>query len=118
MQDRAGKGALVTGASNGMGRHFVAVLVDAGMKVACLARPSPELKALGAEWGDAVLAIPCDVSSSSEVDAAVARAAAHFGRIDVVVNNAAIYHPFAFDEGSDEIRHSSWFAGRDRGPQG
>lgn len=103
MQDLAGKVALVTGASKGMGRHFVAALIDAGMKVACLARPSPELEALAAELGDAVLAIPCDVTSSAEVNAAVAHTATHFGRIDVVVNNAAIYHPFGFDEGSDEI---------------
>lgn len=103
MQNLAGKVALVTGASKGMGRHFVAALVDAGMKVGCLARPSPELETLAAELGDAVLAIPCDVSSSTEVNAAVARAAEQFGRIDVVVNNAAMFHPFAFDEGSDEI---------------
>ena len=103
MQDLPGKVALVTGASKGMGRHFVAALVDAGMKVACLARASAELETLATELGDVVLAIPCDVASSTEVNAAVARAAAHFGRIDVVVNNAAIFHPFAFDEGSDEI---------------
>lgn len=103
MKELVGKVAIVTGASKGMGRHFVAALVDAGMNVACLARPSPELEALGSALGDAVLAIPCNVASSSQVNAAVARAAAQFGRIDVVVNNAAIYHPFSFDEGSDEI---------------
>jgi NADP-dependent 3-hydroxy acid dehydrogenase YdfG len=103
MQELAGKVALVTGASKGMGRHFVTALVDAGMQAACLARSSPELDALAAELGDAVLAIPCDVASSVQASAAIAQAAAHFGRIDVVVNNAAIYHPFAFDTGSDEI---------------
>lgn len=103
MHELAGKIAVVTGASKGLGRHFVSALVDAGMKVACLARASAELDALAAELGDAVLTIPCDVASSKQASAAIAAAAAHFGRIDVVVNNAAIYHPFAFDTGSDEI---------------
>jgi NADP-dependent 3-hydroxy acid dehydrogenase YdfG len=103
MEELAGKVAIVTGASKGMGRHFAAALVDAGMRVACLARASPELDTLSAELGDAILAIPCDISSPSQVDAAVAQTAAQFGQIDVVVNNAAIYHPFAFDQGSDAL---------------
>lgn len=97
------KVAVVTGASKGMGRHFVAKMVEAGMRVACLARPSLELDTLKDEFGDAILVLPCDVSSSEEVSDAVDRAAKYFGRIDTVVANAAIFHPFAFEEGSDEI---------------
>lgn len=103
MQELAGKVALVTGASKGMGRHFVQALVEAGMRVACLARPSAELETLSAQLGDAVLALPCDVSDPAQAAAAVAQAANQFGRIDVVVNNAALYHPFAFETGSDEL---------------
>ena len=103
MEHLAGKVAVVSGASKGMGRHFVAAMVDAGMKVAALARPSPQLDELAARHGDAVLAIPCDVTSSEAVNRAVAQTAERFGRIDVLVNNAAIYHPFAFGEGSDAI---------------
>ena len=106
MERLAGKVAVVTGASKGMGRHFVAALVRAGMRVACLARPSDELDSLADAFGDAVLALPCDVSSSEAVNAAIARTAEHFGRIDIVVANAAIFHPFAFEEGSDEIIRS------------
>lgn len=106
MERLAGKVAVVTGASKGMGRHFVAALVGAGMRVACLARPSEELTSLAGEFGDAVLALPCDVTSAADVDAAVARTVEAFGRIDVVVANAAIYHPFAFEAGSDEIIRS------------
>ena len=58
MERLAGKVAVVTGASKGMGRHFVAALVAAGVKVACLARPSEELGTLAAEFGDAVLPFP------------------------------------------------------------
>ena len=103
MGQLAGKVAVVTGASKGMGRQFVAALVAAGARVACLARPSPELDTLATEHGAAILTLPCDVTDSAAVNAAIDRAAVHFGRIDVLVNNAAIYHPFAFESGSDAI---------------
>lgn len=103
MQQLTGKVALVTGASKGMGRHFVAALVDAGMRVACLARQSPELDSLIDEFGDRVLVIACDITASGEVIAAVDQAAAHFGQLDVLINNAAIYHPFSFEDGPDEL---------------
>ena len=103
MEQLAGKVAVVTGASKGMGRHFVAALAGAGMKVACLARPSKEFDSLAAEFGDAVLPLACDVTDPAAVTAAIEHAATKLGRIDLLVNNAAIYHPFAFDEGSDAM---------------
>lgn len=106
MERLAGKVAVVTGASKGMGRHFVAALVSAGMRVACLARPSDELDSLAGQFGDAVLPLPCDVTSSQAVDAAIATTVEAFGRIDVVIANAAVFHPFAFEQGSDEIIRS------------
>jgi len=106
MERLSGKVAVVTGASKGMGRHFVGALTEAGARVACLARPSDELDSLAGEFGGAVLPIACDVASPEAVNAAIARTAAHFGRIDVVVANAAIFHPFAFEAGSDEMIQS------------
>lgn len=106
MERLADKVAVVTGGSKGMGRHFVAALVASGVKVACLARPSEEFDTLAGEFGDAVLPVVCDVASSEAVNAAIAQVAAHFGRIDVVVANAAVYHPFAFEAGSDAIVRS------------
>lgn len=97
------KVAVITGASKGMGRHFVAAMAHEGMKIACLARPSPELDSLQTEFGDAVAAIACDITRPADVAAAIDRAAATFGRLDILVNNAAIYHPFLFEQGSDEI---------------
>jgi NAD(P)-dependent dehydrogenase (short-subunit alcohol dehydrogenase family) len=96
-----GRVAIVTGGSKGMGRHFVQALVKAGAKVACLARPSVELDAVRAELGDAVLALPCDVSSSMQVNAAVEAAVATFGKLDILVNNAAIFHPFLIEKATD-----------------
>lgn len=101
----SGKVVIVTGGSKGMGRHFVQILADAGAKIGCLARTSPELAAVQAEHGDAVLAIPCDVSSSVQVNAAVDSVVKKFGRLDIVVNNAAIFHPFMIETATDaEIR--------------
>jgi NADP-dependent 3-hydroxy acid dehydrogenase YdfG len=103
MNSLAGKVAVVSGASKGMGRHFVAAMVKAGMRVACLARQSNELTSLAEEHGEAVLALPCDVTSPDAVNAAISQVVEHFGCLDIVVANAAIYHPFAFEEGDDDI---------------
>ena len=103
MADLTGKVAVVTGASKGMGRHFVAALAGAGMRVACLARPSDELNSLARELDDAVLVLPCDVTDSAAVNSAIASTVEKFGRIDVVVGNAGVFHPFAFETATDEI---------------
>jgi NADP-dependent 3-hydroxy acid dehydrogenase YdfG len=95
----AGKVALITGASKGMGRHFVAALAGAGMEVAALARPSPELDALPSDA--AILPLPCDVMDPRAVEAAVAATVERFGQLDVIVANAAIFRPFAFETASD-----------------
>lgn len=93
-----GKVAVVTGASKGMGAHFVDALVAAGAKVACLARDSQELQNVAARHGDNAAAFPCDVAQSDQVDAAIAATVARFGGIDLLVNNAAIFHPFLLEE--------------------
>lgn len=102
-----GKVAIVTGASKGMGSHFVDALAGAGARIAAFARPSAELDALAAKHGDAVAPIACDVGDPGQVDAAIAAAAARFGRIDILVNNAAIFHPFKLEESTvDQVeRH-------------
>ena len=94
-----GQVALVTGASKGMGRHFVTALVHAGMKVAALARPSLELQKLAA--GESTLPLPCDVTDPRAVEEAIAATVEQFGRLDVVIANAALYRPFAFETATD-----------------
>lgn len=104
-----GQRALVTGASRGMGRHFVSKLVAAGVRVGCLARPSAELDALVTEHGDAVIALPCDVSDPDETTRSVEAAASAFGGLDILINNAAIFEPFLLERATDEqvLRHLS-----------
>jgi NADP-dependent 3-hydroxy acid dehydrogenase YdfG len=95
--------AVVTGASKGMGRHFVTALTAQGARVACLSRASAALDSLNQSHGDKVLTLACDVSAPDEVSAAIETAARHFGRIDILVNNAGFYHPFPFADGDDAL---------------
>jgi meso-butanediol dehydrogenase/(S,S)-butanediol dehydrogenase/diacetyl reductase len=88
-QSLAGRVAIVTGASKGLGRALVEALVAEGVRVALFARVSRALDETAERYGDAVLACPCDVRSPETVRAAVERAAARLGRIDILINNAA-----------------------------
>lgn len=97
----ARKVAIVTGASKGMGHQFVARLVCEGVQVAALARNSVQLRSLETEFGTAVRAIACEVAISAEVNSAVTEAATHFGRVDLQVNNAAVFVPVMIEEASD-----------------
>ena len=96
-----GKVVVVTGASKGMGRAFVDVLAGAGARVVALARASAALDSLAGAFGDAVLPIACDMADGPAVRAAIDRAGAHFGRIDALVNNAAITTLLKLEGASD-----------------
>lgn len=102
MKPLAGKVAVVTGASKGMGRMFVHALVDAGAQVAAIARPSVELSSLRDNLGNGVLAVECDITDSVQVSDAIAACVGTFGQLDLLVNNAAIFHPFLTEMATDE----------------
>jgi NAD(P)-dependent dehydrogenase (short-subunit alcohol dehydrogenase family) len=78
----------ITGTSRGFGREWALAALERGDKVAATARDTSSLDEIVAEHGDAVLPIALDVTDREAAFAAVARAHAHFGRLDVVVNNA------------------------------
>ncbi len=89
----SGTVALVTGASSGIGDAAARSLAAAGADVALRARRSDRIEALAEELGAAggrALPIEADVSDRAQAEAAVARAAAELGRLDVVVNNAGV----------------------------
>jgi len=87
------KVALVTGASQGIGRDTALSLAQAGAKVAVAARNEEKLAALVAEitaTGAEALALKMDVANADEVKAGFRQLLEKFGRLDILVNNAAI----------------------------
>src|SRR6266478_6980250 len=85
--------ALVTGASQGIGRACALVLAQSGATVACAARNEEKLAQVVAEItsaGGKAAAFKMDVASEDEVKSATKAALTHFGKIDILVNNAGI----------------------------
>ncbi len=78
----------VTGSSRGFGRALVRAALEAGDLVAATARRPEQLADLSAEYGDGIHPIALDVTDPAAAAAAIAEARDHFGRLDVIVNNA------------------------------
>jgi NAD(P)-dependent dehydrogenase (short-subunit alcohol dehydrogenase family) len=108
--DIAGKVAVVTGASRGIGRAIAVALAQAGADIVCTARSTEALphrklpgtidetaRQVGA-LGRRALAIPADVTKDDEVESMARRTLAEFGRVDILVNNAGISAPGSFLE--------------------
>lgn len=89
----AGKVAVVTGASRGLGRAIAVALADAGAAVVLAARSRPHLDESAhavAQAGGRALVVITDVSRYPEVEALMDRTVAELGRLDIVVNNSGI----------------------------
>jgi len=82
----------ITGASKGFGREWAEAALERGDSVAGTARDTSTLDALVETYGDRFLPLQLDVTDHDADVAAVQRAAQHFGRLDVVVNNAGYGH--------------------------
>jgi len=83
--------AIVTGASQGIGRAIAVELAKVGAHVVVCSRRLPSLEPVAAEvraQGRQALALACDVGDARQVEEAVARTVKTFGRIDLLVNNA------------------------------
>ncbi|MEV0830448.1 SDR family NAD(P)-dependent oxidoreductase [Nonomuraea rubra] len=88
----------VTGSSRGLGRQFVQAALSRGDRVAAAARSTASLDDLVAAHGDAVLPLAMDVTDKAAVFESVKRAREHFGRLDVIVNNAGFAQIGAVEE--------------------
>jgi NAD(P)-dependent dehydrogenase (short-subunit alcohol dehydrogenase family) len=95
----------ITGTSRGFGREWAIAALDRGDNVAATARDASTLDDLKATYGDAIEAMPLDVTDRDAVFATVAAAHERFGRLDIVVNNAGYGHFGMIEELSEqEIR--------------
>ena len=86
------KVAVVTGAGSGIGKACALALARAGWRVVLAGRRAEALQQVvdQAGGGDALLAVPTDVTQPAQVDALFAAALARFGRVDMLFNNAGI----------------------------
>jgi NAD(P)-dependent dehydrogenase (short-subunit alcohol dehydrogenase family) len=88
-----GKVAIVTGASSGLGVAFATGLADAGADIAICARRVERLEKTRESveaLGRRCLAVPADVANPDDCDRVVKETVAHFGKVDVLINNAGV----------------------------
>lgn len=92
----------ITGSSRGLGRSLTEAVLKSGDQVAATARNTDQLNDLVQEYGPQILPLELDVTDYGQVQATVAKAVQHFGRIDVLVNNAGFGIIGAAEAYSDE----------------
>ena len=105
-----GKVALVTGAGRNIGRAIALALAGAGANVGVNVRASRDegqavVNEITANGGDALLLLG-DVTQRADVDAMITAMSHRFGRLDILVNNAAIRHEVAFAD----LSYADWRA--------
>ena len=91
--DLSGKTALITGGSSGLGAYFAEVLCDAGATVAIIARRADKLTEVAdlvRSQGGTIITKTCDIVDADRVSEVVEEIWNELGRIDILVNNAAI----------------------------
>jgi meso-butanediol dehydrogenase / (S,S)-butanediol dehydrogenase / diacetyl reductase len=97
-----GKVIVITGAGVGLGRALARRFAGEGETLVLLGRTLSKVQALADELGAPHVAVECDVSQQDSVRAAFAEIASRHPKIDVLINNAAIYEPFFIKDATDE----------------
>jgi NAD(P)-dependent dehydrogenase (short-subunit alcohol dehydrogenase family) len=92
----------ITGSSRGLGRALVRAALDAGDFVAATARQPAQLDDLVAAHGERLRVIALDVTDAQATRSAIAEAYGHFGRLDVIVNNAGYANVSPIETSDDE----------------
>jgi 3-oxoacyl-[acyl-carrier protein] reductase len=96
MKKLENKVALVTGASKGIGKAIALAFGQEGARLVVTARSTAALAGLAEqvrERGVEALAVTADMGLENDIQRLVAEALSHFGRVDILVNNAAVIHP-------------------------
>jgi NAD(P)-dependent dehydrogenase (short-subunit alcohol dehydrogenase family) len=111
-----GKVAIITGASKGIGKAIARTFVESGAKVVLVSRKLDQLRAAADEIGGDTLIYPANAGDPAAGVAAVAAAIERFGRLDILVNNAATNPYYGRTLGVDEARFDKTFQVNLRGP--
>jgi NAD(P)-dependent dehydrogenase (short-subunit alcohol dehydrogenase family) len=96
------KTIIITGAGAGLGRAMARRLAQDGHRLVLLGRTVAKVEAVAAEIGNGSWAAACDVADAASVHAAFAAIAAREPRIDVLINNAAVYEPLMIEDATEE----------------
>jgi short-subunit dehydrogenase len=107
---------LITGSSQGIGKETARLFAQHGYNIVMTARNADRLEAAAEElrkFGYSVIAIPADVRDAEQVKSLVEKALAHYGAIDVLINNAGIYisgpaESFSLDDWHQAIDTNLW----------
>ena len=91
MSRLSGKSALITGAARGIGRAFAEAYIREGAIVAIADINLEAAQAAAAGMGDSAYAVQIDVSQQDSIDAAIASVVARAGKLDILINNAALF---------------------------
>ncbi len=92
----------ITGCSTGFGRELAKEVLTAGYKAVITSRNVNDVQDIVDEYPENAIAVKLDVTKADEIKAAIERAMEHFGRIDVLVNNAGIGYFGAIEESEEE----------------
>lgn len=107
-----GKAAIVTGGARGLGAAYVRALAASGARVAIadILEKEGELLAreAGPHQGAQVIFVRTDTSQQTDATGLAEQAARHFGGIDVLVNNAAVYADLATKKPFEQISEAEW----------
>lgn len=113
--DLRGKTAIVTGCSTGLGVQMAKALANQGANIVALARRQDKIEAVAKEIKEQfeveTLAVKCDITDTEAVKAAVKKVLDHFGKIDILINNAgtgavAPAEDITDDQFSNEVNNS------------
>ncbi len=95
------KTIVITGAGVGLGKYMAERFAADGDQLVLLGRTLSKVEAVAEGIGEQAMALECDVASPDSVRAAFAAIAERHAKIDVLINNAAVYEPFMIEDATD-----------------